>query len=247
MKNEIVPFGYNQLEVRTVTIDSEPWFVLKDVADVIEMNLSSMNKIFNRLDEDEKGRYKVPTLGGEQELNIISEPGLYSVLLRSNKPKAKQFYRWVTHDVIPSIRKQGYYSALPDDVLLEKLMCMKIIDENKYNELIADTMVEDYRLDPKGFQSIPKNIIKERFTLQAEREETELYTHRFDLTYEEYNRRLHKIWGNNTARINRHFHKHLREIADLSREPRNIPTHTVRSASLINFKQATKDDFEKEV
>lgn len=91
----------------------EPWFVAKDVCSCLGLDTSNLSKL---LDEDEKGTYSIRTLGGPQEMSCVSEPGLYSLLLRSRKPEAKAFKRWVTHDILPSIRKSGgYMTAKPDD------------------------------------------------------------------------------------------------------------------------------------
>ena len=99
--------------VRVVIRDGDPWFVAKDVCDAL--GLSDTSKACERLDDDEKGTNSIRTRGGMQEMTIVSEPGLYSLVLRSNKPEAKAFKRWITHDVIPSIRKTGKYSlSLPD-------------------------------------------------------------------------------------------------------------------------------------
>jgi prophage antirepressor-like protein len=95
--------------VRIVIIDNEPWFVLQDVCKAIEVG--SPHKVADRLDDDEKGRSFIPTLGGHQEMVIINESGLYTVILRSNKPQAKPFRKWVTSEVLPSIRKHGMYAA----------------------------------------------------------------------------------------------------------------------------------------
>ena len=107
--NEIQTFTYNNNTVRTVQKDGEPWFVLKDVCSVLEMDTSKLKQIADRLEPDEKGRYSVPTLGGNQETWIINESGLYNVILRSDKPEAKPFRKWVTSEVLPSIRKHGAY------------------------------------------------------------------------------------------------------------------------------------------
>lgn len=103
----VLPFSYSGQEVRVIQVAGEPWFVVTDVADVLE--LSNPSVAVAGLDEDEKGLRKVETLRGEQELVTISEAGLYSLLVRSHKPQAKPFRRWVTHEVIPSIRKRGGY------------------------------------------------------------------------------------------------------------------------------------------
>ena len=109
MNSEIQIFCYKAMPVRTTEIDGETWFVAKDVADILEIR-DAFNAT-RELDEDEKGTCKVSTPGGIQEMTIISEPGLYTLLMRSNKPEAKPFRRWVTHDVLPSIRKTGSYST----------------------------------------------------------------------------------------------------------------------------------------
>lgn len=99
--------------VRIVMKDGEPWFVAKDVCDCLK--LGNPYTSIALLDEDEKGFHIVETPGGTQEMSVISEAGMYSLVLRSRKPEAKDFKRWVTHDILPSIRKTGQYGdyALP--------------------------------------------------------------------------------------------------------------------------------------
>lgn len=94
--------------VRTVTIDGEPWFVAKDVCDVLDH--SNSRRALDALDNDEKGVTKVYTLGGQQSVNIVSESGLYALVMRSNKPEAKAFRKWITGTVLPAIRKTGSYA-----------------------------------------------------------------------------------------------------------------------------------------
>ena len=108
MTNELQLFSYNSQQVRTVVQDGEPWFVAKDVCDILEIKDVSMAT--QSLDDDEKGTSKIGTLGGMQTMTTISEPGLYALVLKSRKPEAKQFSRWVRHEVLPSIRKTGSYS-----------------------------------------------------------------------------------------------------------------------------------------
>jgi len=100
-------YKYSTFDVRTITIDGEPWFVLKDVCNVL--GIAKPENVSARLDEDEKGTCQMGTPGGNQTMTIINEPGLYNVILRSDKPEAKPFKRWVTHEVLPSIRKHGGY------------------------------------------------------------------------------------------------------------------------------------------
>lgn len=102
--------------VRSILIDGEPWFVAADVCKALE--LEKTNRALSRLDDDEKGAHSVSTPGGRQRMSIISESGLYSLILGSRKPEARAFKRWITHEVIPSIRKHGAYMT---DSLLDAL------------------------------------------------------------------------------------------------------------------------------
>lgn len=101
--------------VRTLEKDGEPWFIAVDVCKALELTATATR----RLDDDEKGLHSTQTLGGNQEMVIINEPGLYSLVLGSRKPEAKAFKRWIVHDVIPSIRKHGAY--MTPDKLTETL------------------------------------------------------------------------------------------------------------------------------
>lgn len=108
MAAQIIPFEFESREVRTLLIDDQPWFVASDVA--LALRYREAKDMTRNLDDDEKGRQIVPTLGGDQTLNVINESGLYSAILRSRKPEAKRFKKWVTAEVLPAIRKQGYYA-----------------------------------------------------------------------------------------------------------------------------------------
>ena len=103
--NEIVKI-YKNSPIRIVEKDGEPWFVAKDVCNILEIK-NSRDTLNKCLDEDERGVDIIYTPGGNQEMTIVSEAGLYSLILRSRKPEAKAFKRRVTHEVLPSIRKPG--------------------------------------------------------------------------------------------------------------------------------------------
>ncbi|GHT95125.1 hypothetical protein FACS1894122_12380 [Alphaproteobacteria bacterium] len=105
--NEPQIFSYCGKNVRTSWKDGELWWVLKDVCEVL--GISNSRDITARLEEDEKGVISIDTLGGKQKLTIINEYGLYKVILRSDKPEAKKFQHWITHEVLPQIRKRGAY------------------------------------------------------------------------------------------------------------------------------------------
>lgn len=107
----VFTFPETAQHVRSVMIDTEPWWVARDVADVLE--LGNMHSSLALLDEDEKGVHSVETPGGAQNAAIVSEAGLYSLILRSRKPQAKAFKRWITHEVLPSLRATGSYSIQP--------------------------------------------------------------------------------------------------------------------------------------
>lgn len=117
MENKLMIFENDAFgKVRTLNLNGEPWFVAADVCKALELGNPSMT--VERLDDDEKGISTIDTLGGKQRMAIINEPGLYSLVITSRKPEAKAFKRWITHEVIPSIRKHGAYMT---DSLLDAL------------------------------------------------------------------------------------------------------------------------------
>ena len=106
--NDIQTFQYQDKPIRTIQKDGEPWWVLKDVCEVLE--LSTPARVSERLDGDEVSQtHIIDSIGRQQETTIINESGLYNVILRSDKPQAKPFRKWVTSEVLPSIRKHGGY------------------------------------------------------------------------------------------------------------------------------------------
>lgn len=114
-------------EVRTVEIEGAPWFVAVDVCRALEIGNS--RQALARLDDDEKGVILNDTLGGKQEMATVSEAGLYALVLSSRKPEAKTFKRWITHEVLPSIRQHGMY-AMDDlienpDLAINALLALK--------------------------------------------------------------------------------------------------------------------------
>ena len=107
MNNEIQKFDFRGTSLRTLTDEAgEPWFVAKDVCDILAH--SNVSMALDRLDDDERSKFN---LGRQGETNIVNEAGLYVLVLGSRKPEAHEFQRWVTHEVLPSIRKHGGYMA----------------------------------------------------------------------------------------------------------------------------------------
>lgn len=100
-------FNFKNNEIRTVAIDGEPWFVAKDVAEILGLDTAA---IARSVDDEDKALRIMQTPGGDQEMTVINESGLYSMILKSRKKEAKAFKRWVTSEVLPSIRKTGSYS-----------------------------------------------------------------------------------------------------------------------------------------
>lgn len=111
MNNEIQKFDFKGAPLRTLTDKAgEPWFVAKDVCDIL--GLENSRKATAELDSDEKNTVTISDgIAGNPNKTIISEPGLYRLVMKSRKPEAKEFQRWVTHEVLPSIRKHGGYMA----------------------------------------------------------------------------------------------------------------------------------------
>lgn len=148
---------FNGHQLRIVEQNNEPWFVAKDVCNILKHSNSRV--ALSRLDDDEKGVSKVYTPGGQQNMNIVNEFGLYNLVLTSNLPEAKQFKRWITHEVIPSIRKHGAYmtpetledALLNPDTLIKlatnlkeeqekRKQAEKTIEEQKPKVLFADAV-----------------------------------------------------------------------------------------------------------
>lgn len=126
--NNLIPFNYNSKQVRTEIKNSDPWFVARDIADVL--GISDTRTITDRLDSDEWDKTTVTdSLGREQEAYIISESGLYEAISRSNKSEAKAFQRWVRKEVLPSIRKHGMYAK--DELLDNPDLMIEVLQELK--------------------------------------------------------------------------------------------------------------------
>ena len=137
--NELMIFNNPEFgEIRTVEVNGEPWFVAADVCQALEISRTQVR----RLDDDEKGVCSTHTLGGEQEMTTVNEPGLYSLILGSRKKEAKAFKRWITHEVIPSIRRNGGYihgqnQMNPEELMAQALIVAQRTIENQKAQLSA--------------------------------------------------------------------------------------------------------------
>lgn len=109
-KNALETIVYQENPVRMQVIDGQPWFVAKDICDIL--GLSNSRKAVAALDDDEKGVTTSDTPGGKQQVNIVNESGMYALIFQSRKPAAREFRKWVTSEVLPSIRRYGRYVAV---------------------------------------------------------------------------------------------------------------------------------------
>lgn len=140
----VIPFNFGKQQVRTLLIDGEPWFVATDISVALQYR-DSFNMCRN-LDDEEKGTQIVSTPGGDQEMLVINESGLYSAILRSRKAEAKRFKKWVTAEVLPAIRKHGRYEdrqakmpTLIDELIgMSELSVIKGLIRDKGKSVAAD-------------------------------------------------------------------------------------------------------------
>lgn len=167
MKMELQTFNFENQQVRTVEIENEPWFIGKDVAKILGYS-NPRDAINKHVDDEDKGVAKCDTLGGKQDLIIINESGLYSLILSSKLPNAKKFKRWVTSEVLPTIRKHGAYLTpdkieevlLNPDTLINLATQLKqerearLIAEQRVNELTPKATYYDLVLANKSLVTI---------------------------------------------------------------------------------------------
>lgn len=154
--NNIQIFKYENNDVRTVEMNGEPWFVGNDVAAALGYGKgkSLANAVTNHVDSEDKGVTELMTPGGKQNVTIINESGLYSLILSSKLPTAKQFKRWVTSEVLPSIRKNGGYIAGQEQMTPEELMAKALLVANKTlaerDARISELTVQNTIMQPKA-------------------------------------------------------------------------------------------------
>ena len=145
--NELMIFNNEEFgQVRTITINNEPWFVGKDVAEALKYK-NTRQAIATNVSEEDKGVHSIDTLGGKQNVTLINESGLYSLIFGSKLPSAKKFKTWVTSDILPSIRKTGGYVSNDDmfintylpfaDDTTKALFKTTLTTVRKQNEVIA--------------------------------------------------------------------------------------------------------------
>ncbi|HFQ3913489.1 TPA: phage antirepressor KilAC domain-containing protein [Enterococcus faecium] len=156
-------FNFEQNEVRTVLVNNEPYFVGKDVAEILGYERAD-NAIRNHVDDEDKLTHQISASGQNRNMTIINESGLYSLILKSKLPSAKKFKRWVTSEVLPQIRKHGMYATdellnNPDLLIevatkLKEERTLRLIAEQRVNELQPKADYYDRILNNKGLVTV---------------------------------------------------------------------------------------------
>ena len=186
--NQVFNFGDHQ--VRTVIKEGEPWFVASDVSSVLDYR--SANDMTRNLDDEEKDTQTVRTRGGEQLVSIINESGLYSAILKSRKPEAKAFKKWVTSEVLPSIRKRGMFSLSDVSSLIEEA---RLNSENfVYVYVVENEVTGSVKV---GVSSSPKKRLS---TLQTGTEHKLNLVHVSDATVVVSEKKVHELLNESCIR-----------------------------------------------
>lgn len=145
MTADLVPFTYADTAVRVVTIDGEPWFVLADLCRVL--GLANVKDVRDRLADGVDQTYPIAdSLGRTQQATLVSEAGMYEVVIRSDKPQAVAFRRWITGTVLPEIRRTGSYNAAPQ-LTGPELVALALVEANRMLEAKDERIAE---LEPKA-------------------------------------------------------------------------------------------------
>lgn len=167
MNAEIQSFNFNNATLRTLTNENgDPWFVAKDVCDIL--GLENSRKATADLDLDEKNTVTIRDgIPGNPNKTIISEPGLYKLIMRSRKPESREFKRWVTHEVLPTIRKHGIYATdtTIDQILADPDFGIRLLTnlkEERSKRIEAENQVKE--LEPKAkalddFTNVPDALL----------------------------------------------------------------------------------------
>ena len=171
-KAEIMPFQHEQFgEIRVIEQEGEPWFVGKDIAEALGYS-NPRKAIIDHVDEEDRGVTKCDTLGGKQEMTVINESGMYALILGSKLPTAKAFKRWVTSEVLPSIRKTGSYDVKQQEKAIQMIMQKfdrleaKLVEDKPKVQFYDDMMASDgsIRIDTLANVLAKNGVVKENGT-----------------------------------------------------------------------------------
>lgn len=173
MTAALMPFDYEGQTVRTVTIDSEPWFVLADLCTVLGLTRSA-SAVAHRLDDGVRQAYPISdSFGRRQTATVVSEAGMYEVVIRSDKPEAADFRRWITGSVLPQIRRTGGYAAQP--MTREELLSRAVLEataaiaekDERIAELAPKAELADTYLASDGGDRLIGQAAKMHFTIRV--------------------------------------------------------------------------------
>lgn len=185
-----INFTFNESQVRTLSDGEVVWFVAKDIATILG-HANPERAIRKYVDDEDKVVTKLVTTGGEKDTTFITEYGVYSLILASHTEEAKQFKHWVTHEVLPSIRKQGFYSVLPDQELIDLL-----VKRQTWNP----TFLREAAVDLKSKKALEQ--------LAQDAQLRELWKQRAELPLGEYKSRLDVICNGNFTLLNKETKKY---------------------------------------
>lgn len=185
-----INFTFNESQVRTLSDGEVVWFVAKDIATILG-HANPERAIRKYVDDEDKGVTELVTPGGTQSVTVITEYGVYSLILASHTEEAKKFKHWVTHEVLPSIRKQGFYSVLPDQELIDLLV--KRQSENP-------TFLREAAVDLKSKKALEQ--------LAQDAQLRELWKQRAELPLGEYKSKLDVICNGNFTLLNKETKKY---------------------------------------
>ena len=215
--NQLQTFNFNNNEVRTVLIDNEPYFVGKDVATILGYARPT-DAVRKHTDEDDRGISKMETPSGVQEMTVINESGLYSLVLSSKLPQAKNFKRWVTKEVLPAIRKTGSYQTPTNPMDALELMFQA---QKQSNEQIAvidhrvKELEENAPLNPGEYNFVSKKVSERIRQIKRERC-LDLNRQQVSELYKAINREIKVITGVQTRSQLRQ--KHLNGVIEFIRD-----------------------------
>lgn len=213
-------------EIRSVEIDGEPWLVGKDVAAALGYS-NPRKALTDHVDEEDKGVTKCDTPGGTQEMTIINESGLYSLILSSKLPAAKKFKRWVTSEVLPSIRKTGgYLPPAAEKTLADLTAAVQLLTE-RLDALAEAPALPGQVVPPESPRRRPPGIAAQRRWIRTASEKLDLMSARLDLPHNTILSQIYRI-------IEKKWDVVLEDERMRVMEERDLPSCSILTAIFFN-------------
>ena len=212
--NQLKIFNFEKREVRTQVIDDEPWFVGKDTAEILGYS-NTRDALWKHVDEEDKAEVAIHDGSQYRNMTVINESGLYSLILKSKLPNAKIFKRWVTKEVLPSIRKTGGYQVSKDSIAALKLMLQATEETKEEVEDVKNRVVnleENVSIDPGKYSYIGRRISQKVRQVGKERKWT-MNKEQLALLYKDLNKAVAEVSGVRTRAQLRE--KHFDKVMDL--------------------------------